>query len=32
MDDNEEEKYLEATFRAYEGKHKYRLLEEWVME
>jgi len=32
MEDKEEEKYLEATFKVYEGVHKYRMLEEWVME
>jgi hypothetical protein len=32
MEDEENEHYLEATFKAYEGIHRYRLLEEWVNE
>jgi len=32
MAKNEEDKYLEATYKVYEGIHRYRLLEEWVTE
>jgi hypothetical protein len=31
MEENEDKKYLEATYKLYEGIHRYRLLEEWVM-
>jgi len=27
-----EEKLMEATYKVYEGIHKYRMLEEWMLE